>query len=279
VSAPTELGWILGVTPYLLISGTLIYMRFRFKVDIDLLTSGWIFLMGVNVGIFFNFISAEYGEILVIIGKLVILGGIMIPRFSLLAEDLKQFLLSGHPRSYEGGRGGGIILIKSSLTREEEIKWIVGKMNEKRGGNQRTILVTTHDLIAPQEIKQEQLNTEDLYIVRMIHGSQDASNLFQEKVMTINDNLVEFGLLLSEIIGFARQRKIKVTIILYTLSTLIELHEWRKIHEELLTMMPRLKAAGVEINAFFYPETHGDKVMVEVFTNMADEVVSLKTIY
>jgi hypothetical protein len=44
-------------------------------------------------------------------------------------------------------------------------------------------------------------------------------------------------------------------------------------------MTPRLKAAGIRINAFFYPNVHDDKVMVEVFENMADEVVRLKTVY
>jgi hypothetical protein len=279
VSAPTTYGWILGITPYLLISGNLVYMRYKYRAEVELLAIGWLFLLVVNFGISFNFIQPLYGEVLAIVGKLVVLSGIVIPRFTLLADDLKQFLLSGDAFTYEDGKGGGITLIESSLTREDEIKWIVNKVNEKRGGVQRTLLVTTHDLISPQQVRQEQINDQDLYIVRMVHGSLESSNLFQEKVMSINDDLMELGILLSEIVGFSRDKKLKVNVVLYNLTTLIEVHDWRSIHKQLLTMTPRLKAAGVRINAFFYPNVHDDKVMVEVFENMADEVIRLKTVY
>jgi hypothetical protein len=279
ISAPSTLGWILGITPYLLISSNLIYIRFKYKAEVELLSIGWLFLLVVNFGISFNFIQPLYGEVLAIVGKLVVLSGIVIPRFTLLADDLKQFLLSGDVHTYEDGKGGGITLIESSLTRDDEIKWIVNKVNEKRGGVQRTILVTTHDLISSQQVRQEQIKDPDLYIVRMVHGNIEASNLFQEKVMSINDDLMELGILLSEIIGFSRDKKLKVEVILYNLSTLIEVHNWKDLHKQLLTMTPRLKAAGVRINAFFYPNVHEDKVMVEVFENMVDEVVNLKTVY
>jgi hypothetical protein len=279
VSAPTTFGWILGITPYLLISGNLVYIRYKYGAEVELLAIGWLFLLVVNFGIPFDFIQPLYGEVLAIVGKLVVLSGIVIPRFTLLADDLKQFLLSGNASTYEDGKGGGITLIESSLTRDDEIKWIVNKVNEKRGGVQRTILVTMHDLISPQQVRQEQVNDQDLYIVRMVHGNVEASSLFQEKVMSINDDLMELGILLSEIVGFSRDKKLKVNVILYNLTTLIEVHDWKDIHKQLLTMTPRLKAAGIRINAFFYPNVHDDKVMVEVFENMADEVVRLKTVY
>jgi hypothetical protein len=279
ISAPTTFGWILGITPYLLISGNLVYMKYKYKAEVELLAIGWLFLLVINFGIAFIFIQPLYGEVLAIVGKLVVLSGIVIPRFTLLADDLKQFLLSGDAFTYEDGKGGGITLIESSLTREDEIKWIVNKVNEKRGGVQRTILVTTHDLISPQQMRQEQVNEQDLYIVRMVHGSLETSSLFQEKVMSINDDLMELGILLSEIVGFSRDKRLTVNVILYNLTTLIEVHDWKAIHRQLLTMTPRLKAAGIRINAFFYPNVHDDKVMVEVFENMADEVVRLKTVY
>ncbi|HIH87816.1 TPA: hypothetical protein HA344_01235 [Candidatus Bathyarchaeota archaeon] len=279
VSAPSTLGWILGITPYLLISGVLVYMRLRYKVEVDLLSIGWIFLLVINFGIAFGFIQALYGEVLAIVGKIVVLSGIVIPRFTLLADDLKQFLLSGHAETYEEGRGGGVTLIESHLTREDEIKWIINKVKTKQGGAQRTILVTTHDLISPQQIRQEHLKDQDLYIVRMVHGNLEPSSLFQDKVMSINDDLMELGILLSEVVGFSRDRRIKVNVVLYSLSTLIEIHNWKDLHKQLLTMIPRLKAARVRIDAFFYPHIHDDKVMVEVFENMADEVVNLKTVY
>lgn len=279
VSAPETLGWVLGVVPYLLISGNLVYMRLRYKADVDILAIGWLFLLVVNVGIPFNFIAPTYGEVLAIIGKIVILVGIVLPKFTLLADDLKKFLLSGPAESYEDGRLGGIVLVKSNLTREAESKWIASKINDKSGGVQRTIFVTTHDLISVHEIKREKVSESDLYIVRMIHGHQEPTSIFQDKVMSINDDMLEFGILMSEVVGFSLDRKIKVNIILYNLSALIEMHDWKAIHKQLLTMVPRLKAAGVQLYVFFYPQVHEDPMLVEMFERLADEVVTLNTIY
>ncbi len=45
----------------------------------------------------------------------------MLPKFTLLADDLKKFLLSGQAESYEDGRLGGIILVKSNLTAKSPV--------------------------------------------------------------------------------------------------------------------------------------------------------------
>ncbi len=278
-SAPETLGWLLGIVPYLLISGTLVFMRLRYKADVDLLIFGWLFLLVVNVGIPFNFIAPAYGEVLAILGKTVVLAGIIVPKFTFLADDLKQFLLSGSTETYDEGEGGGITLIKSTLPRGEEIKWITNKINEKKGRVQRTILVTTHDLISPGEIKRERVNEADLYIVRLIHGNRESGSIFQDRVMSINDDIMEFGILMSEIIAFAQERKIKINIIFYNLSAFVEMHDWKAVQKQFLTMVPRLKAARVRLNVFFYPEVHEDVTIAESFEKMADKVVKLDSIF
>ncbi len=269
-----RVGWVVTILPYLIICGLFVVIRMNYSTSIDLLLIGWAILLLVNVAFAFDAMQIYYVDVMAIFAKVVILVGMTKPSFYLLVDDLKQFLISGRPTSYNVGRGGGISLIHSNGTRGKVVDWVQQMATENTDRGIRTILVSTYDMISPTEIQA--LNLEDkVFFVRMITGGRTIKNIFEENQMVIGDDLNVLDLLFSDVISYSNERLFNCDIILYSLSSLIHTHGEKRLYSFILSMITPLKASNVRLNCLFNPSTHQDETVIRRFEDIFDNVLSL----
>ncbi|MFH0896539.1 MAG: hypothetical protein V1850_00615, partial [Candidatus Bathyarchaeota archaeon] len=140
-------GWVIGVLPYLIICVLFLIIRVNYSTSIDYMLIGWSILLLVNVAFAFNAMEIYYVEIMAIFAKAVILIGMTKPSFSLLVDDLKQFLISGSPTEYTSTGSGNISLVQTNGSRSAVLDWIEERSIENADKGIRTILVSTYDMI------------------------------------------------------------------------------------------------------------------------------------
>jgi hypothetical protein len=267
-------GWVITVLPYLIICVLFLVIRVNYSASIDLLLIGWAILLLVNVAFAFNAMEIYYVEIMAIFAKAVILIGMTKPSFSLLVDDLKQFLISGSPKEYVSGVHGSISLVQTNGSRSNVLDWIEERAIENTDKGIRTILVSTYDMISPNEIQARNL-TDKIYFVRMITGGRLIKNIFEENQMTIDDDLNILDILFSDIINYSNDRLLNCDIILYSLSSLIHTHGEKRVYSFILSMITPIKASYVRLYSLFNPATHDDKASIKRFEDIFDNVISL----
>ena len=273
VSRPEMIAWFLIMSPFLLISMYLFYIRRKYGASLDLFVAGWLFLFIVNIAVPLETMNPIYVDLFAIIGKTLIFRGMISPRFSFMAEDLKRFLISGALEVYPEGVVEHCTLVNSgSGQRAQELDWIRQKAAENSRLGIRTILVSFYDLVTSSELVSGGLDEEDLYLVRMLPRGDRADQVIGDSVATMDDDLAQLEILISEIIGFSKERGISCDIVLYTLSWAVHTHGWRSVYSLLTSKMPDLKTSNVQIYCFYYPETH-ERAEASKFEKIADRLL------
>lgn len=267
-------GWVVTILPYLIICALFVLIRVNYSTSIDLLLIGWAILLLVNVGFAFEAMEIYYVEIMAIFAKAVIITGMTKPSFSLLVDDLKQFLLAGSPSTYLEGGSGGISLIESNGSRQGILQWIEQKTIDNTDRGIRTIFVSTYDMISPTEIQSRNLD-DKLYFVRMITGGRTIMNIFEENQMIIGDDLNVLDILFSDVINYSKDRLFNADIIVYSLSSLIYTHGQKRVYSFILSNITPLKSSNVRLYGFLNPDTHEDITEVRRFESLFDNVVEL----
>ncbi|MBN1683450.1 hypothetical protein JW865_07860 [Candidatus Bathyarchaeota archaeon] len=275
-SKPYEIGRAISLIPFIFISISLLLIRKNYTSSLDLLTIGWIILTIDNIGLALELISEIFVEVFAVLGKIIIFLGMTYPRFSLLVDDFKRFLISGLPNNYTENNLKHVILVNSTnANREVELKWIKEQVEENKIHGIRTILISYHDLISINDIKNIRIDQKDLYIVRMLTGGRILQEIFTKDSMTINDDLNELDILLNEIIEFSKEKKIKCSVILYTLSSLIHIHGWKRVYSFMVSKFQYIKDSEIHVIAFYYPQTHENIADIVKFEKIVDDIIDL----
>jgi len=276
VSGPALIGWSVTLSPFLLISVSLVFIRRKYAASVDLFILGWLLLLLTNFAWPLNMMNPIYLELFAIFGKIVIFVGMINPRFSLLADDLKRYLISGIPEAYtDETLEHFTLLYPKSHQRTREIKSIHEIVTENSIKGIKTILITLYDLISPLELKSIGLTEDNLYLVRMIPAGESSIQAFQDSIMTMKDDLTQLEIFLTDIINISNEKKIRCNVILYTLSWIIHTHGWKRVYSLLISKMPDLKASLVHLYCFYYPETHEDKAEISKFEKLADKITTI----
>lgn len=276
VSGPKLIGWAATLSPWLLISLSLIFIWRKYKASVGLFIVGWLFLFFVNVSIPLNMMNAIFADLLALFGKIVIFAGMTSPRFSLLVDDLKRFLISGIPEAYPNETLDHCTLVHlKSGQRAQEIEWIIKKVAENSAKAIRTILISLYDLISPLDLRSVGLSEGDLYLVRMLVGGESFPKIFEDSVMIMNDDLTQLEIFISDIISYSKERRIQCDIILYTLSWFVHTHGWKRVYSFLISKISALKASSVRLYCFYYPETHENISEISVFERIADRIITI----
>ncbi|MCX6648396.1 MAG: hypothetical protein NTV61_03290 [Candidatus Bathyarchaeota archaeon] len=277
-SVPDTFGWLISIIPYLLVGIGLLIIKNRHPVDLDLLIVGWMILLFVNLALAFNWMNAGYVEVMAIFAKIVIFYGMTTPHFSFLVDDLKRFLIIGMPTNYSNGHKYDSCLLVTSTRgqKQNEIKWIVERVNDNARRGVRSILVSTYDLISPTDMKIAGMEEDNIYLVRMVTGNRGAPKTFEQHVMTINDDLNQLDLLFTDIVNYSNERKISCEIIVYSISNLIHTHGWRRVYSFAISKIPQIKGSNVSLLCFYYPETHEDPTEASKFERLADRIISIR---
>ncbi len=274
-SGPQSLGWAISLAPYLFMGVSLFVIRTKYSTSLDLLVIGWISLLLTNIATPLELMTPVYIEVFAIFSKCIILIGMIYPRFSFLVDELTSFLMGGIPATYLDTSLQTFIMINGQgSSKEREIQWIKERIKNNTDAGVRTILLTTYDLISPHDLISRGISENQVYLVRMVPGGRDVNTVFEQPVLTINDDVNELDLLFSDIIGFSNDRRITCEIILYTFSSVVHTHGWKRVYSFLISKLPQLKSSIVHLSVFYYPETHNTEDVLK-FEKMADQIINL----
>ena len=228
----------------------------------------------VNIGFFINKIDPGFVDLLSTVSKIIIYIGMVQPSFSFLVDDLRSFLLGGIPTKYSTVIHGSLNLVNlKNATRERDVAWINERVDNNSKIGVRTVLITLYDLITARNITHYDEN-EDLYIVRILQGTRNILNTFEERIMSINDDLNQIDILFSDIINFSTERKVPCEIIIYTFSHMVHTHGWRRVYSFITTKIPLIKSSNVFFTGFYYPESHEKKSEILTFERMTDSIIN-----
>lgn len=273
-TSPEILAWAASLTPFFLISISLFFIRRKYHASLDLFIIGWLFLLVVNIALASNMINLIYVDMFAICGKFVILIGMISPQFAVLVDDMKRFLISGTPGEYPSSIQEHFILVNIETSEKyQEYDWISDKVKDNIKQGIRTILIVLYDLITPSELRSRGLEENDLYFVRMSPSRELKIQSFEDNTALMSDHLSQLDLLISEIIEYSKERKIRCDIILYTLTWVIHTHGWDNVYRLLISKIPELKKSNVQLYSVYYPETHTVEE-ISKFERIADKILN-----
>ncbi len=265
--------WFIVLSPYMFIVLSLILIMRFYNYDLKLLIAGWTYIFILNFAFAFNMMKPGFVDLLSAVAKVVIYWGMTMPSFAFIVDDLNSFIIGGIATEYHLPQSGEFTLVNlSSHTRDKEIAWIKNRVDVNSKKGIRTIIISYYDLITPTDIGMSDDN-EDTYFVKVQTGSKNFPNPFETKVMTIGDDLSQLDLLLSDIIKLSNERQIGSEVILYSLSTIIHTHGWKRMYSFLTAKMPLIKTSYVHLTAFYYPETHETSADIVKFEIIADKII------
>ena len=271
----TGLMWTISLSPYALISLSLIFIKRKYGESLDLFIVGWVLLFITNAAMPLETMNPVYIDLVAILAKLIIFQGMMSPRFSLLADNMKRFLLTGLPEIYPSDINDHIIMVlPDDNRREDELSWLSRHVADNSQHGIRTVLVTLYDLITPSQLESKGLHRDDIYLVRLMPKGDRAMQSIGDSMAVMSDELGRLQMLISEIIEYSNERKIHCNIIIYTLSWVIQTHGEEEVYSLILEKIPDLKASFVQLYYFFYPETHGE-LEVAKFKRLADRIITI----
>lgn len=262
-----------GLFLFLLISLSLLIIQIRWKIKLEILTLGWINVLMTNIALTTGALDPGYTEIFSTFNKLVLFWGITQSRFGYIVEDLQQFFIRGVPTEAVELNEGSISLVNlNNGSRAREVQWIKDRVakNSRKGIN--TVLLVCYDLISPHELMTDGVQ-EHLYVVRLVSGNIGTANVFDKRIMTINDDINQLDILLTDIVNYSNERRFPCEIILYNLSHLIHMHGWKRVYTFLTSKITMIKSSSVQLLGFYYPETHNDAEILK-FETLADRIIT-----
>lgn len=274
ITSPEILAWTASLSPFILISISLFFIRRKYHASLDLFITGWLLLLVVNIALASNMVNLIFVDVFAICGKFVILIGMISPKFSFLVDDMKRFLISGTPTEYPSSIQEHFILVNIETSEKyQEYDWISDKVKDNIKQGIRTILIVLYDLITPSELRSRGLEENDLYFVRMSPSRELKIQSIEDNTALMSDHLSQLDLLISEITEYSEERKIRCDIILYTLTWVIHTHGWDNVYRLLISKIPELKKSNTQIYAVYYPETHNVEE-ISVFEKIADKILN-----
>ena len=266
---------ILGLAPYLFMVLSLIVIDWKFGVKVRLLIAGWLNLFFINLGFITEIVDPGFTDLTSIVAKIVIYLGMTQPKFSFLADDLRTFLMGGVPQEYTNQVEGKLTMLNQSNTgKGKDVQWIRERLlnNSKKGI--RTLLISMYDLITPEDIYNKD-TVDELYFVRVLPGNRSILRTFEDRIMSINDDLNQIDILFSDVISYSKEMTIPCEIIFYTLSHLIHTHGWRRVYSFITSKNPVIKSSQVQFTCFYESRSHKDQSEIIKFETLADSVVSV----
>lgn len=263
------------LAPYLYMVLSLSAILLKYDIDITKILVGWTILLLANIGWLTYLVDSGFVDLLSIYGKIIIFFGCIQPGFSFLVDDISRFLISGIPTEYSNEKMGTFNLLNlTNAQRKREVEWIKNRARENSRKGIRSIVIVLHDMITPHELLDDEDTGEDLYLVRMIQGNRSQTMAFDEKIISIKDDLNQLDIMFSDIINISNERKLPCEIILYTLSVMIHTHGWKRVYTFVTSKFTGLRHSQVNLTTFYYPETHQEISEIKKFESMANEIIT-----
>ena len=215
-------------------------------------------------------------DLVAIFAKVLIFWGMLNPGFTALIEDVKRYMISTSPQEYDLGRGGELVLVRSPPgNRSSSLGWITGRVEENSRKGVSTIIVSVYDLLPQAELLELGL-LEKSFLVRMIPGSRSVYKVMEDRVVTVDDDVNLLDLIFSDIIRYSVDSKNRCEIIIYTLSSLIHTHGWKRVYTFLTSKIPSIRFSQSLITCFYFPGSHESPADIIKFEALADRIINLE---
>ena len=267
------LGYTVSIAPPFFIAFSFVIIHIKYRMDLRLLIAGWVNVFLINTAYLMGYAERGFVDLFSTFGKIIIFWGMTQPRFSYFEEDLRQFLLGGSPNVYFDSVKGGLTLVNiHNSSKDKEIQWIKGRVLDNSKKGLRTILLIMYDLITPADIRNGVIE-EELYFVRILTGNRGSLKTFEEKIITIDDDINKVDILFTDIINHSNERNVPYEIILVSLSHMIHTHVWKRVYSFITSKIPVLKSSQVQFINFYYPDTHESTSEILKFEKIADKVI------
>lgn len=262
--------------PIIQVCAALIYIQIKYDVDIKLFVYGWVMLLLSNLALIYGFASDVLVDSIAILAKGLVFYGMFNPKFIGLARDFERFLISGKLSEYFDDPTWHLRLAESQINKEQEMFWLKQIVTENSKRGIRTVLLSVYDIISVHDLDvQGILDWSNLYVIRMYQKGRIQQEALQEQITTINDNILELDIMLSDLIDFTTEKKVRVQLIVHSLSTLVHVHGYKRLYSLFLSKMPKIKSSDLQVYLLYYPQSHSDDYITNLFRKTVDEVIQL----
>lgn len=156
------------------------------------------------------------------------------------------------------------------VSKRAEIAWIVNRAKRNISRGVQTCIISTYNSI-PMEDLSDVLADKRILYVNIIHDAR--SGLVAERIFEINDQVLDIGVLLSELIENAKKIEVPTEIIFHDFSALIHNLGGKEMYR-LITYKKTELNKRVNLILFIYPKTHVEHVC-EKFRSLAYEIIEV----
>jgi hypothetical protein len=254
---------------YIPVIVTLLDHRYIFGKSLDKITIGWLLLFLVNL------LMPDSSWILGtfnIFAKAIILWGITEYDFAILVKNIREKMTQRAPPPVAGfKKEGGFELVKYSSSKgyQENIEWIKRKISENLNQNVKSYVFCFQDTSPHQTLRNlKSINPEKVTILLFSTNNANTDNGFAVLPM----GLTEIGAALSEIAQGNSNSQNQCTVFLTNFSLLIHSFGAYPCYNMILNKLGEIRRANVALFAFVSPETHNDKTVIPLFTNISDKI-------
>lgn len=254
---------------YIPVIVTLLDHRHIFGKSLDKITIGWLLLFLVNL------VMPDSSWILGtlnIFAKAIILWGITEYDFAILVKNIREKMAQHAPsHTTKFKKEGGFELIKYSSGEGSEAngEWIKRRISENINKNVNSYVFCFQDTIPHQTLQNlKSMNTEKVAILLFSTTNAHIDN----GVVVLPMGLTEIGAALSEIAQGNLNSHSACEVFLSNFSLLIHSFGAYPCYNMILNKLGEIRRANVELIAFVSPETHNDKTVIPLFTNISDKI-------
>jgi len=265
---------LVGLLQFLLILMSLLIIQLRWKINLELVTIGWVNVLLTNIALTSGALDPGYTEIFSTINKVILYSGITRSRFNYIVEELQKFFISGVPIESVVLEKGSISLVYlANETRSREIRWIKERVDKNSQKGINTIFIVCYDLITASSLLSDSA-PEHLYIVRLVGGNISPVKIFDKHIMTLSDDINQLDVLFTDIINYSEERRFPCEIIFYSFSHMIHTHGWKRMYSFLISKIVEIKSSNIHLIGFYYPKTHLNTSEVTMLENIADKIIT-----
>lgn len=172
------------------------------------------------------------------------------------------------PFVVEGKKEGvfEIVTYSSSKGSQENVEWIKRKIGENISQDVKSYVFCFQDTIPHKTLRS--LKAIDPEKVDILLFSSSLINQDNEFVV-LPMGLTEVGAALSEI---AQSNRDECAVFLSNFSLLVHTFGAYPCYNMILSKMGEIRRANVDVIVFVSPETHNDKSVIPLFTNISDKL-------
>ena len=247
-----------------------IYNRITFGRILDKFIFGWILLLLVN-SILYN--TGWVIDVFATFAKVVIFLGVKDHDFAIISQKIKKETAILLPSSGYLAEGSlRLVVPRSSSVNTKKVDWVSERIRENAKNQIASYVFAFQDTMPHKQLQSLKWMHPELVHVFLFSSSAQKG---KDGIIILKMGIAQVGAALSELIKEHLNSQKCCMVFFMDLSLLIHMFGVLPCYNMLLSKMGSLREAGVNLFAFFHPETHSDKSVFSLFKNIADDVIDL----